>query len=140
MDLTEFDLNTLEILWQTSNGNLDFKAAVENELRMRIVNNTIYSREYLFNVSQIQNHALGINFIPTSEAYNNYGPNITVSMLLDDEELIELGQNFIANPPVNTFGNIKAKALVKDSLTTDQINNLETIGFDTSNILSVLNF
>ena len=138
MDLTQLELNALAILWQASNGDLALRTNIENELQARIANNEIYSREYLFRVSHLQNHAVGINFIPSSESYLNYGANVTVSILLNDEEINEIGQNHFANPQINTYGNVKATVLVEDNLTPNQIADLATEGFNTSDILTLI--
>jgi hypothetical protein len=138
MDLTQLELSALNILWQASGGNPEFKAAIENELQARIANNQNYSIEYLFNISMLQNHALGINLIPSSEAYNLYGPNITVSLILEGDQLEHIGRNYFAQPPVNSFGDIKVEVLVKDNLTPEQIENLKSEGINTSHILEII--
>lgn len=138
MDLTQMNLNELNILWLASGGNVDLKLAIEDEFQKRIENNQNYSREYLFQTSEIQNRVITIHFIPESQAYNKYGSNITIiKMLVDDEELIEFGNNFITNPPINTYGNIKVNILVTDDLSEGQIAEIASDGFDTSNILTI---
>lgn len=138
MDLTQMELSALNTLWQVSGGNPTLKEAIENELQARIANNQNFSIEYLFKISKLQNHSFGINFIPSSEAYNSYGPNITVSLILEGEELEEITENYFAQPPVNSYGNVKVKVLVKDNLTPEQIEDLKTEGFNTSDILEIL--
>lgn len=138
MNLTQMELSELNILWQASGGNPALKEAIENELQARIGNNQNFSIEYLFRISMLQNHALGINFIPSSEAYNLYGPNITVSLILEGEELEGIGKNYYAQPPVNSYGNVKVQVLVNENLTPVQIEHLKTEGFNTSDILEIL--
>jgi hypothetical protein len=138
MNLLELDVHRLTILWQASGGNPQLKALIETELQNRIVLNKNFSLEYLFKVSKVQNHAITISFIPTTDSYNEYGANVTIDLLLSDSEMKELLKNFSANPPINTFGQIRAKALVKDNLTENQISRLENIGFHTNEILEVL--
>lgn len=138
MELKTLDLNGLTILWQASGGNPELKALIESELKMRIEVNRNFSREYLFKVSKIQNHAITVTFIPTTESFNEYGANVTVDLLLDDSEFEELIKNYSSNTPINTSGQLRAKVLVKDKLTEQQISRLENIGFHTNEILEVL--
>jgi hypothetical protein len=138
MDLKTFDLNGLTILWQASGGNPQLKALIESELKIRTDTNTNFSREYLFKVSKVQNHAITISFIPTTDSYNVYGANVTIDLLLNDSDMKELLKNYSANPPINTNGQLRAKLLVKDNLTEDNIKRLEEIGFHTNEILEVL--
>jgi len=138
MNLQDLDAHRLTILWQASGGNPELKVIIENELQKRIATNTNFSREYLFKVSKIQNHAITISFIPTTDSYNEYGANVTIDLLLSNRELEEFLKNYSANPPMNTSGQLRAKALVKDKLTEDQISRLKNIGFHTNEILEVL--
>lgn len=138
MNLQEIDVHRLTILWQASGGNPELKVIIEKELQKRIATNTNFSREYLFKVSKIQNHAITISFIPTTDSYNEYGANVTVDLLLSDIEMEELLRNYSSNPPINTNGQLRAKALVKDKLNENQLSRLENIGFHTSEILEVL--
>ena len=138
MNLQNLDIHRLTILWQASSGNLELKAFIENELQKRIATNKNFSREYLFKVSKIQNHAITISFIPTTDSFIEYGSNITIELLLNDSEIEELMKNYSANPPINTSGQLRAKALVKDKLNEGQILRIENIGFHTNEILEVL--
>lgn len=138
MDIKQFDLNGLTILWQASGRNLDLKAALEQELQDRILINKNFSKEYFFGVCKMRNHAITVSFIPTSDAFNNYGQHITIDILLDEIEMTEMIKNYSSKPPVNTYGQLKAKALVTDGLTAGQIDRLMNIGFHTSEILETL--
>ena len=138
MNLQELDVHRLTILWQASGGNLQLKELIESELQKRIVSNTNFSREYLFKVSKVQNHAITISFIPTTDSYNEYGANVTIDLFLSDIEMEELLKNYSTNPPINTSGQLRAKALVNDKLTENQLTKLEEIGFHTREILEVL--
>jgi hypothetical protein len=138
MNLQELDVHRLTILWQASGGNPQLKELIESELQKRIVPNTNFSREYLFKASKVQNHAITISFIPTTDSYNEYGANVTIDLLLSDSEMEEFLKNYSANPPINTSGQLRAKALVKDKLNENQLSRLENIGFHTNEILEVL--
>ena len=98
---------------------------------------TLIFQENIWYKSIANRHALGIHFIPTTESYNNYGRNITVTVS-ENEDLESLFQNFAANPPINTFGNIRLRVLVENNLTPEQIETLDDEGIDTSHISSVL--
>lgn len=138
MNLQDLDVHRLTILWQASGGNTQLKDLIENELQKRIATNKSFSREYLFKVSKIQNHAITILFIPTTDSYNEYGANVTIDLLLSNSEMEEFLKNYSANPPINTSGQLRAKALVKDKLNEDQLSRLENIGFHTNEILEIL--
>ena len=138
MELKQFDLNGLTILWQASIRNENLRAAIEQELQLRILTNKNFSREYFFGVCKMRNHAITVSFIPTSDAFNNYGQHITIDILLDDTEMAEMIKNYSSQPPVNTSGQIKAKALVTDGLNAGQIDRLVNVGFHTSEILETL--
>lgn len=138
MNFQELDIRRLSILWQASRRNPQLKGLIENVLEKKIATNTNFSREYLFKISKIQNHAITISFIPTTDSFNEYGANVTVDLLLDDSEMEELLKNYSAKPPMKTSGQFRAKALIKDKLNEDQISRLENVGFHTNEILEVL--
>jgi hypothetical protein len=138
MNFQEMELSHLIMLWQASDGNPPIKAMIEAELQKRIATNTNFSREYFFEICKLNHHAITVSFIPTSKAYELYGPNLTIDILLTEDEMQEMIKNYSSKPSVNTTGNIKAKILVKDNLTPEQIENAKNIGFDTSEIFEIL--
>lgn len=137
MELENLDIDTLCELYIGAENNLILKAEIEEELTNRVANNTNYSRESLVQTSIVNNHALGIQLIPTTESFNKYGRNITVAVS-ENEELEGLLQNYAANPPINTFGNIRLRVLVPNGLTQAQIEALENDGIDTSHISTII--
>lgn len=94
-----------------------------------------FSKEYLYEVNIIKNHALGIYFNPKSKAFQNYGSHVVVDLHLNDEEQNNLARNYLAN--INSYGNIKAKALVNPDLNVNQKAKLQIEGFNTSEIHSI---
>lgn len=138
MELKKFDLNKLTILWQASSSNKNLLDMIELELAQRIASNKYFSKEYLFVVSKLKNHPITVIFIPTTESYKNYGSSATIDIILNEEETSELLKNHSSNPPINTYGQVKAKAVVTDNLTQGQIDKLSTLGFNTSDILDIL--
>ncbi|MDC0584452.1 hypothetical protein OAO55_01845 [Bacteroidales bacterium] len=99
--------------------------------------NENFSKEYLFELSKVKNHAIGITFKRNSSAYNRYGSDIVVDLEFEDDEFESLTRNYTSAPPVNTHGKMKAKALVTKNLTEGQIESLKDEGFDTSDISAV---
>lgn len=137
MELEELDLSALSILYSASQNNVDLKVQIEAELQKRIATNNTFSRERLFEISVIQNHAIGMHFIPTSAAFNSFGANITVEVS-DNNDLELFAKNLASDSRVNTYGNIRLKALVIRDLTQGQIDALQNEGIDTSDISSIL--
>lgn len=137
MELENIDIDTLCEMYIGAENNLLLKSEIGAELANRVANNTNYSRESLVRTSVVNNHALGIQLIPTTESYNSFGRNITVAVS-ENDELEGLLQNYAANPPINTFGNIRLRVLVPNGLTQAQIDALENEGIDTSHISTIL--
>ena len=125
-------------MWQASIRNQDLRHVIEQEPQARVLTNTNFSREYFFGICKMRNHAITVSFIPTSDAYNNYGQHITIDIILDETEMTEMIKNCSSKPPINTVWQIKAKVLVTDGFTAAQIDRLKNIGFHTSEILETL--
>lgn len=113
MNIHEMDIKTLMIIWETSHRNLFLKNQIEIELQKRIPNNNIFYREYFFNICKIKDHAITVFFLPTSNAFKNYGKNISIDVIYSDEEINELVRNYRSEPSIKTFGMIRAKILKK---------------------------
>ncbi len=135
MDLQNFDLHRLTILWQASLMNLELRQLIEAELQRRIAKNNFYSREYLFQVCKLENHAITISFIPTTESFNTYGTHVTIDVILDDSEMEEMLKNYSTKPPIYTSGQVRAKTLVTEKLSQEKIDRLTSFGFHTKEIL-----
>jgi hypothetical protein len=138
INLKQFDLEGLSTLWRASESIPEFRQEIEAELKNYINANKNFSREFIFRICKAQNHALGVNFIPSSEAFNEYGHNITIDMLASKEEMLEMVSNCYSSPPKNTHGRVKATYLPTDGLSPAQIELLATKGFDTRDILSTI--
>ncbi|WP_317897764.1 hypothetical protein [Aurantibacillus circumpalustris] len=138
MNLKQFDLDGLSTLWLVSRSNIEFRATIENELQMQISNNKNFSREFIFKITKILNHALGVHFIPSSEAHKLYGAFIVIDMLLNDDELIEMTKNYSSNPPKNSHGLVRATA--SNGLSEEQLKLLAETGFSTQDILRTENY
>jgi hypothetical protein len=138
MSLKEIETEQLVMLWQASDGNPLLKQQIESEFQNRIANNSNFSREYFFEICKVKKHAITVSFIPTSDSYNNYGPHLTIDIILTDEELQEQIRNYSAKPPLHTSGQIKAKVLIKDNLSKQQITRAAEVGFHTKDVFEVL--
>ena len=138
MNLKDYDLKSLSMLYKASSANPVLKDAINNELRLRIATNTNFTREFFFNLCYVRNKAVGINFNPASDAFKAYGENITVSVVFTEEEAAELIRNISKNPPVNTQGVLKAKVLVKGNLSEGQVDKILNEGFKTQEIIEIL--
>ncbi len=136
IDLTQFDLDGLSMLWAPSEGNPQAREAIEKELAKHIAKNERTSREYIFEVNVIKNHALGVNFIPSSVAFKKYGANVAVDLLLSDAEKAEMINNYKAKK--NTSGRVKAKVPLPENYDLDenQLKEMSEVGFHTRDILS----
>ena len=91
-----------------------------------------FSKEYLF--SEGIYHALGIEFKPNSEAFHTYGRYVVVNLVLSDDEEKELAKNKLSNPPVNTYGTLRAQLTHPQELTEEQEIKLQSQGFNTADI------
>jgi hypothetical protein len=131
MDLNGFDLDGLSTIWEASQGNEDLRKEIEKLLQDHIRNNKRVSREFIYLVCNVRNHAMGITFIPTSEGYNIHGRNITILKVITTEEILN---NYSSK--VDSNGEITVKILISNS---DTIKEAE-LTFNTNSILTRENF
>lgn len=96
-----------------------------------------FSKEYLFELDKIKNHAIGITFRAGSLSSKLYGSDIVIDLILDDSEFESLTRNYLSKPTINTYGRLRANALVEDRLTEDQIERLKSEGFFTDDIFEI---
>ncbi len=95
------------------------------------------SREFIFELSVIQNHAVEVIFLPRTESHKLFGDRIVIKLLENDLETEMLKNNYFSNPPINTYGRVRAEVLDKTTLTNAQRNDLINIGFKTEDIFEV---
>ncbi len=135
--MTELTLEALSILYQAAPDGSIQKTQIEIELQKRIANNTKFSIEYIYHLALIRGKAIGMNFIPSSEAHKIFGNNITiVKVLYTLDELATFKDNYNKKPPLNTYGYIKGEA--HPALSEQQTEHLKEVGFNTSDILDIL--
>ncbi len=134
MDILQMELGALINLWECSDHNLILKKGIEIELQKRIHRNSKFCREYFFLNCKLQNHSMNVSFIPSSEAYKNFGPNLTMDIILSEEEMQEQFNNYRAIPPIQTTGFIRAKIIIKDNFSAVQINMAADSGFHTRDV------
>ena len=123
-------LNDLSTLWVASEGNIPLQQEIEENLRPLIEANKYYSREYLFEINVLKNHAVGVDFIPTTDAYKKYGASVTICNLL---EIDEIRKNFESK--IDTTGYIKAFGFISKGLEKCDME----ICFQTNEILEIGN-
>lgn len=138
MNFKEYDINKLVILWQASESNPEIRIKIEEILNNRIDKNQTFSREFIFDKLFIGKKSLVISFIPTSESFKKFGQNIVIEENYNENEIIELLNNFREKPPKNTFGTVTAKLLITDEFSEEQIESLKLKGFHTNEILSII--
>lgn len=138
MNFKECDINKLVILWQANDSNPEIRIKIEEILNDRIVQNQTFSREFIFDKLFIGKKPLLISFIPTSVSFKKFGQNIVVEENYNENEIIELLNNFREKPPKNTFGIVKAKLLITEEFSEEQIESLKLNGFHTNEILSII--
>ena len=91
-----------------------------------------FSREELFELNIIKKHSIGINFIPTSNAFEKYGENVTVfELLLTENEIEELTKNLLSKN--YTEGYIKTSGLVTNRFDSERVE----IDFSTDEIYEI---
>jgi len=96
-----------------------------------------FSKEYLFELSTIKGRAIEVIFIPNSDGFKKYGSRIVIETLYEDVELELMRNNYHSNPPINTFGMVRAIVLDKVSLSEHQRNELMNTGFNTNDIFEI---
>ena len=91
-----------------------------------------FSREFLFELNIIKRHSIGINFIPTSNAYTKYGANVTIfELLLTETEIENITKNLVSK--IDTEGYIKASGLIAKNFDS----KIVEISFSTNDILDI---
>src|SRR5690606_25980155 len=95
-----------------------------------------YCRESVFHRSHIQNKAVSIEFIPTSNSFNQYGQYVTINLHLTEGEIEELTNNLLSDGGKRTFGSLRATS-IGQVLSHQQENELRTIGFNTNDVLEI---
>lgn len=122
------------ILWDSSDIAPLLKNKLEEVFKNEIANNHKFSIEDIFDIVEIQTHACGLGFIPTSDAYQMFGPNLTLTEVILDEE--DRQRTLHSTMTRNThYGFIKGKST--DDLSDKQREYLMKIGINTSNIYQV---
>lgn len=107
-----------------------------HELKERNVSTSKYSREWIFQKSQIEDHTLIFELKPGSKSYEIYGSIIVGWGLYEDDEIEEFLQNITSTPPKNTDGRIKIK-LATNNLPEDKIELLKEDGIETADIFKI---
>jgi hypothetical protein len=134
MDLLSQPLQSIAILWETSIRNSELRNTVEQILQHRIMTNKLYSIEKLHQISV--KGASTIYFIPTTPSYKLYGQYVTlINLDLTTEQLKNLIANRLQNPPIESYGLIKAKIL--NTIDDEKEDAQKLIVFNTNEILEI---
>ncbi len=139
MVLEKLALNELITYWEASSNNIPLKTELENEIRKRIEINNNFTREYFFEQCFVKRKNISFEFIPTTEAYQNYGKHITVKIIFDETEIDLHKKTFMAKEKTKTYGNMKSEINIDNKLTSIQIKKLSEIGFNTNEIFQIIN-
>ena len=129
------ELETKIVLWESlPAGNL-LKEELENFFKQYILQNQKFSREDIYRIVKQHNHACGLNFIPTSEAYKMFGRSLTLTDMLfdrleDEENLLRSSLNGERH-----FGIIKGSST--DNINQEQRDYLRKQGIKMSNIYEI---
>jgi len=137
MEIKDYDLESLTTLWLASNSDQELKTEIEKEIQNRILSNKKYSIENVYEASKVRNGVINVYFIPTTDAYKNYGQYLTIDLKFEVGEESELLKNITSKPKIETFGTVKALLLFKDQLAQDQTEILKNLEFQTNEILRV---
>lgn len=127
----------LKTVWAASSGNPELRNQIERKFAEMAADNKRYAREDLFYFSHILKKSFSVEFMPATESFDRYGDSVTLRLLLNDEEFAELHGNYRAEPTVKTYGTLRATCSANPMISADQIKELEEIGFNTSDILTI---
>ncbi|MFM2307292.1 MAG: hypothetical protein RLZZ367_1961 [Bacteroidota bacterium] len=137
MAFENLDIKGLSLLWLATADDNPVKAAIEGELQIRIENNIYFSREHFVHLLLSGRRSFGVDFVPTSESYKNYGHHRTLHFLISDEEGEILLNNIRKTPPINTYGYVRAEILV-ENVPNDMFELMKNKGFNTKDVLDII--
>lgn len=107
MNAKQLELERLALMWEATINLPDQQASIAQKITELRADSAFYSREYLFKVSEIDNHAITLNFIPTSPSHEANGRYVTlIRIQLNEADSEEIIRNMSNNPPLNTQGEL----------------------------------
>jgi len=89
-----------------------------------------YSKEYLYEKGTKTGRPISILFKSFTASYNNFGEFVVVEPIWDDE--FDIKENFTKG--VHTYGQVKARIIMDDHFTKDQIDKMKQYGFHTEDV------
>jgi len=110
---------------------------IKKEIQKKWDGKSIYSREYIFNITKILNGVLSFEFRPNSIGYSKYGKEVIGFGIYKKSLEKELFSNLSSNPPINTNGNVRIKVSDEVSCSKKIIRQLATEGFETVDVFQV---
>ena len=130
MNLKKISNLDLSMMFDISIANSVLKEKIRNELILRNKSNIRYSLEYFYSVCNVGKKALTVYFFPTSKSFETYGSQIIIDTIYIDTELHQVHNNYSATPVIRSYGYQKARYLVNNNVTGEQVKLLGTVGFD----------
>ena len=112
MSLSSKSNNEITLLWGASIRNPNLRLEIENEIRRRIPNNFIISKEQLFSICRTYNRSVNVHFLPTTSSYNVLGEYIT---LVD----LELNQSEVETLLLNVTNGVVTNGIVQCQMLND---------------------
>ncbi|HIW87666.1 MAG TPA: hypothetical protein IAC47_05270 [Candidatus Onthomorpha intestinigallinarum] len=129
------ELDTKIVLWEAALSKNLPAGELEDYFTRYISQNKKVSKEDIYRVVKQRNHACGLNFIPTSEAYKMFGQSLTLTdMVFDKQEDEEALLRSSLNGEKH-FGVIKGSST--DDINHEQRDYLQKKGIDTSSIYQI---
>lgn len=129
------ELDTKIVLWEIAVSENFPTEELEDFFKHYISQNQAFSKEYIYRIVKQHNHACGLNFIPTSEAYKMFGPSLTLTELYFDRQEDEENLLKSSLKGERHFGIIKGSSI--SDITQEQRDYLQKQGVDTSNIYQI---
>ena len=129
------ELDAKIVLWEVAVSENLPTEELEDFFKHYISQNQAFSQEDIYRIVKQRNHACGLNFIPTSEAYKMFGRSLTLTDMLfdrpeDEENLLRLSLNGERH-----FGIIKGSST--DNINQEQRDYLRKQGIKMSNIYEI---
>lgn len=132
------ELTQMIYLWESTKANNLPTEELDRYFQNYIKTNTAFSKEDLYRIVKLQNHACGLKFIPTSEAYKVFGQALAVTEFIFDNTEEELSLSSFTHNNERHFGIMKFKSI--DDLTPEQKSYMEKKGVNTSDMYEISHF
>ena len=129
------ELTQMIYLWDAAKANNLPTEELKRYFQSYIKTNTKFSKEELYRIVKLQNHACGLKFIPTSETYKVFRQDLAVTEFIFDNTEEELSLASFTHNNERHFGIMKFKSI--NDLTPEQKSYMEKKGVNTSDIYEI---